>query len=95
MERLVDDWLAAHPEHPAIPHVEDGPADVDDDAARSAAAIDATDPGSILDTDRSTDSAKAAAAAGAAIEADDAAAQSAATAESTEEATSDEPARAG
>ena len=24
---LVDDWLAAHPDHPAIPHVEDGPAD--------------------------------------------------------------------
>jgi hypothetical protein len=89
VERLVDDWLAAHPEHPAIPHVEDGPADVDDDAARSAAAIDATDPGSILDTDRSADAAKAAAAAGAAIEADDAAA------ESPEEATSDEPARAG
>jgi len=95
VERLVDDWLAAHPEHPAIPHVEDGPADVNDDAARSAATIDATDPGSILDTDRSADAAKAAAAAGAAIEADDAAAQSAATAESTEEATSDEPARAG
>ena len=49
VERLVDDWLAAHPEHPAIPHVEDGPADtVDEDAARSVAAIDATDPGSIL-----------------------------------------------
>jgi trigger factor len=89
VERLVDDWLGAHPEHPAMPHVEDGPADVDDDAARSAAAIDATDPGSILDTDRSADAAKAAAAAGAAIEADDAAA------ESPEEATSDEPARAG
>ena len=35
VEQLVDDWLAAHPEHPAIPHVEDGPADsVDEDQAR-------------------------------------------------------------
>ena len=48
VERLVDDWLAAHPDHPAIPHVEDGPADtVDDDQARSVA----TDPGSILEAD--------------------------------------------
>ena len=50
VERLVDDWLAAHPEHPAIPHIEDGPAEsVDDDQARSVAAIDATDPGSIIE----------------------------------------------
>jgi len=52
VEKLVDDWLAAHPEHPAIPHVEDGPADtMDDDQARSVAAVGATDPGSILDAD--------------------------------------------
>jgi trigger factor len=52
VEKLVDDWLAAHPDHPAIPHVEDGPADtMDDDQARSVAAVGATDPGSILDTD--------------------------------------------
>jgi trigger factor len=52
VEGLVDDWLAAHPDHPAIPHVEDGPAGaVDDEQARSVAAIDATDPGSILDHD--------------------------------------------
>jgi len=52
VELLVDEWLAANPEHPAIPHVEDGPADsVDEDSARSVAAIDATDPGSIIDTD--------------------------------------------
>ena len=50
VEHLVDDWLAAHPEHPAIPHVEDGPADsVDEDPARSIAAMDATDPGSIIE----------------------------------------------
>jgi hypothetical protein len=24
VEGLVDDWLAAHPDHPAIPHIEDG-----------------------------------------------------------------------
>ena len=50
VEQLVDDWLAAHPDHPAIPHIEDGPADtVDEDQARSVAAIDATDPGSIVE----------------------------------------------
>jgi trigger factor len=49
VEKLVDDWLAAHPEHPAIPHVEDGPADtMDDDQAHSVATVGATDPGSIL-----------------------------------------------
>jgi len=52
VEKLVDDWLAAHPDHPAIPHVEDGPADaVDDDQARSVASVGATDPGSILAAD--------------------------------------------
>ena len=52
VEQLVDDWLAAHPEHPPIPHIEDGPADsVDEDQARSVANVDATDPGSILGSD--------------------------------------------
>jgi hypothetical protein len=52
VEKLVDDGLAAHPDHPAIPHVEDGPADtMDEDQARSVAAVGATDPGSILDAD--------------------------------------------
>jgi trigger factor len=52
VEKLVDDWLAAHPDHPAIPHVEDGPADtVDDEQARSVASVGATDPGSILDAE--------------------------------------------
>jgi trigger factor len=52
VEKLVDDWLASHPDHPAIPHIEDGPADgVDDDQARSVAAVGATDPGSILGSD--------------------------------------------
>jgi trigger factor len=49
VERLVDEWLAAHPDHPALPHVEDGPgAALDGASAESAAAIDATDPGSVL-----------------------------------------------
>jgi len=94
VERLVDDWLAAHPEHPAIPHVEDGPADMDDDAARSVAAMDTTDPGSILDTDGGTEGAIAAAAAGAAIEAEDAAAGSTEAAP-REETPTDQPAAAG
>jgi trigger factor len=52
VEKLVDDWLAANPDHPPIPHVEDGPADtLDDDQARSVAAVGATDPGSVLGTD--------------------------------------------
>jgi trigger factor len=52
VEKLVDDWLAAHPDHPAIPHVEDGPADtMDEEQARSVAAVGATDPGSILEPD--------------------------------------------
>ncbi len=52
VEQLVDEWLAAHPDHPSIPHIEDGPAEsVDEDQARSVAAVDATDPGSILESD--------------------------------------------
>jgi trigger factor len=93
VERLVDDWLAAHPEHPAIPHVEDGPADsVDEDTARSVAALDATDPGSILDTEGTTDAAVAAAAAGAEIAAGEMTEESTAP---RQEATEDEPATAG
>ncbi|HEX5015563.1 MAG TPA: trigger factor [Candidatus Limnocylindrales bacterium] len=50
VEHLVEGWLAAHPDHPAIPHVEDGPSGaLDSDAAASSAAIDATDPGSIIE----------------------------------------------
>ncbi|HEY7130791.1 MAG TPA: trigger factor [Candidatus Limnocylindrales bacterium] len=85
VEQLVDDWLAAHPDHPAIPHIEDGPAEsVDEDQARSVAAVDATDPGSILDggSGESTGE-KTAVAAG--VSADPA----------TAEAESDEPAPAG
>jgi trigger factor len=48
VEQLVDEWLAAHPDHPALPHVEDGPSGALEASAESAAAIDATDPGSVL-----------------------------------------------
>ena len=48
VEGLIDAWLAAHPDHPALPHVEDAaptrPSTSDEAAAN--AAIDATDPGS-------------------------------------------------
>ena len=50
VENLVDSWLAAHPEHPALPHVEDGPSSAMESAsAEASAAIDATDPGSVLE----------------------------------------------
>jgi trigger factor len=49
VEHLVDEWLAGHPEHPALPHVEDGPSGaLESPSAEASAAIDATDPGSIL-----------------------------------------------
>jgi trigger factor len=48
VETLVDRWLAAHPEHPALPHLEDdAPSAVDAPEAEAAASIDATDPGAI------------------------------------------------
>jgi trigger factor len=48
VEMLVDRWLAAHPDHPPLPHLEDDvPSAVDAPQAEAAAAIDATDPGSI------------------------------------------------
>jgi trigger factor len=54
VEQLVDEWLAAHPEHPAIPHLEDdAPSSVSSSAAEANAAIDATDPGSVLEAEAS------------------------------------------
>lgn len=50
VEGLIDQWLAEHPDHPALPHLEDqGSSAVDGEQAAANAAIDATDPGSILD----------------------------------------------
>jgi FKBP-type peptidyl-prolyl cis-trans isomerase (trigger factor) len=38
VERLVDDWLAAHPDHRPLPHLEDDmPSAVDEPAAAAAA----------------------------------------------------------
>ena len=48
VETLVDRWLAAHPEHQPLPHMEDdAPSAVEAPEAEAAASIDATDPGSI------------------------------------------------
>ncbi len=48
VESLIDQWLAAHPEHPALPHLEDAPAStIDGDQAAANAAIGATDPAAI------------------------------------------------
>jgi hypothetical protein len=48
VETLIDRWLAAHPEHPALPHLEDQPGAVDNEQAMANASIGATDPGSVL-----------------------------------------------
>jgi trigger factor len=48
VETLVDRWLAAHPEHPPLPHLEDdAPSALDNPQAQANAALDATDPGAI------------------------------------------------
>ncbi len=50
VEVLVDRWLDTHPEHPALPHLEDdAPSAVDAPQAEANAAIDATDPGALPD----------------------------------------------
>jgi len=50
VEGLVDAWLAAHPEHPALPHLEDdGNLGIEAEVASSNAAIGATDPATVLD----------------------------------------------
>jgi trigger factor len=49
VEKLIDDWLAEHPDQAPIPHLEDDrPSAIDADAVRSAASIGATDPGSVM-----------------------------------------------
>ncbi len=50
VEQLVDAWLVAHPDHPVLPHLEDVPG-MDARSAEANAAIDATDPGSVLETE--------------------------------------------
>ena len=44
VEQLIDEWLAAHPDHPPLPHLEDAPPSaIEGGAAAANAAIDATD----------------------------------------------------
>ena len=50
VEHLIDGWLAEHPEHPSLPHLEDMEASaVSDESAHANAAIGATDPGTVID----------------------------------------------
>ena len=50
VEGFIDRWLAEHPDHQPLPHLEDGPSSaIEGEGAAANAAIDATDPGSILD----------------------------------------------
>ena len=54
VETIIDGWLAAHPDHPALPHLEDQPPSaVGNDQAQAHASIGATDPGTILAEDAS------------------------------------------
>jgi trigger factor len=48
VESIIDGWLADHPDHAALPHLEDQVSVVDNGQAEANAAIDATDPGSVL-----------------------------------------------
>jgi trigger factor len=55
VERLIDEWLAAHPDHPALPHIEDAEASpVASGQAEANAAIGATDQDAISDRPSST-----------------------------------------
>jgi hypothetical protein len=51
VERLIDEWLVAHPDHQPLPHLEDAPGSaVADGGAQANAAIGATDPGTVIDS---------------------------------------------
>jgi trigger factor len=50
VEGLIDEWLAAHPDHQPLPHLEDAPSSaIEGGAAAANASVDATDPGTILE----------------------------------------------
>ena len=50
VEGLIDQWLAEHPDHQPLPHLEDAPSSaIEGGQAAANASVDATDPGSILD----------------------------------------------
>ena len=54
VEKLIDEWLAAHPDAPRIPHLEDDePSSVSGASAEANAAIGATDPGVVMEADAS------------------------------------------
>ncbi len=55
VEGIVDQWLADHPEHPPLPHLEDQPSAVHEEAAQANASIDATDPGTLITEDQPED----------------------------------------
>jgi trigger factor len=46
VEKLVDEWLAAHPEHPPLPHADDDESRsvIQSEAAESSATVAVTDP---------------------------------------------------
>jgi trigger factor len=58
VEKLIDEWLAAHPEEPPIPHLEDDEPSVTEQTvapggtAEASANIGATDPGSLVESGR-------------------------------------------
>lgn len=54
VERIIDEWLAAHPEHPAIPHLEDA-ADAVPEAAGDIVAAHADAVAADLDADLDAD----------------------------------------
>jgi trigger factor len=49
VEKLVDEWLAEHPDHPDLPHADDDEvrSAVHSESAVSSASVEVTDPGSI------------------------------------------------
>ncbi len=49
VETIIDRWLVEHPDHPPLPHLEDGPASaVSNEQAQANASIGATDPGTVI-----------------------------------------------
>ena len=50
VEGIIDAWLADHPDHQPLPHLEDMPSSTIEGGQASAnASVDATDPGSVID----------------------------------------------
>ena len=50
VETIIDGWLADHPEHPPLPHLEDAPASpVESELAEANASIDATEPATLTE----------------------------------------------